>query len=163
MYSTALPTIHTNHRGHTCMHTLQFAVAIAVRDHWYVCVHVCCGCVVLRLQRAYSWQGAIEIQGEVPRKPGRRACASVRALAHLVLWSRGTSAPVRVTGSERSFGLKSITTATASHNPIPSHPIQELCATWLACPPPGRRGDRSGSVCLLAVSAMALSLWAGSK
>lgn len=55
--------------------------------------------------------------------------AHAHTYTHHVLWSRGASALVRVTGSERSVGLKSITTATASHNPIPSHPIHELCAT----------------------------------
>ena len=44
----------------------------------------------------------------------------------------GASAVVWVNGSKRSVRLKSITKATASDNPIPSHPIQEVCAMWLA-------------------------------
>lgn len=64
-------------------------------------------------------------------------CRRTHTHTHLVVWSWGTSALVRVTGNERLVGLKNITTATASHNPIPSHPTQELCATWLACSPWG--------------------------
>lgn len=75
---------------------------------------------------------------------------------HIVLWSRGASALVRVTGIERSIGLKSITTATASHNPIPSHPIHELCATWLACSPWGAEATAQA---LSAYSLCQLWLW----
>lgn len=64
-------------------------------------------------------------------------CVCVGLHTHLVVWSWGTSALVRVTGNERLVGLKSITTATASHNPIPSHPTQELRAAWLARSPWG--------------------------
>lgn len=58
---------------------------------------------------------------------------------------------------------QSITTATASHNPhsISSHPGTVCDVIGLF--PLGRWGDSSGAVCFLAVSAMAWSLWAGSK
>lgn len=83
--------------------------------------------------------------------------------AHNVLWSQGASALVRVSGSQRSVKLKSITKATTPYNPIPSYPIHELCAMRLARFPWGPRGDGSGAVCLLSVSAMTLSAWAGSE
>lgn len=67
----------------------------------------------------------------------KRVCVDTHTHTHLVVWSWGTSALVRVTGNERLVGLKSITTATASHNPIPSHPTQELRAAWLARSPWG--------------------------
>lgn len=75
---------------------------------------------------------------------------------HNVLWSRGASALVRVTGSERSVKLKSITKATASHNPIPSHPIHKLCAMWLARFPWGAEATAQA---LSAYSLCQLWLW----
>lgn len=130
-----------------------------------------CLCVVWRLQRAAasSWQQPTEIWGKVPkkpRKPRKRVWARSPARhtsAHNVLWSQGASALVRVSGSKRSVKLKSITKATAPYNPILSYPIHELCAVRLARFPWGPRGDGSGAVCFLSVSALTLSAWAGSE
>lgn len=163
MYSTALLTIHIYRRGHTCMHRLLDAIAIAIHDHWYVYIQyvqsMCVG------ESVWSW-GYREHRVDRGPQKFRAWCQGTQGnvwvwvwvcmLAHLVLWSQGTSALVRVTGGERSVGLKNITTATASHNPIPSHPIQELCATWLACSPWGAEATDQA---LSAYSLCQLWLW----
>ena len=130
------------------MHRLLSAFAIAVCDHYYVsiqyvqstwvfgpCVCVCVCVCVCGLEAMESSNAELTGGRRDLGRGAKETCvhmhphARAHTYTHHVLWSRGASALVRVTGSERSVGLKSITTATASHNPIPSHPIHELCAT----------------------------------
>lgn len=103
----------------------------------------------LPLGRRHLGQGA---------KEAKETCVGTHThpSTHNVLWSRGASAPVWVTGSERSVRLKNITKATASHNPIPSHPIHKLCAMRLVCFPWGAEATAQA---LSAYSLCQLRLW----
>lgn len=121
------------------------------------CLDPVCGCVcvVSRLWRAVmqSWRGCRDLgQGAKEAKETRVHAHTHPSFSDL----RGASGLVRVTASEHSVVLKSITTATASHNPIPSHPIHELCVMWLACSP---WGVEATAQALSAYSLCQLWLW----
>lgn len=138
----SLPYIHTTEVIHVCIDycrllPLQSVTIIMCLYSMFrargcsdpVCVCVC-GLEAMESSNAELTGGRRDLgRGAKETCVHMHPHARAHTYTHHVLWSRGASALVRVTGSERSVGLKSITTATASHNPIPSHPIHELCAT----------------------------------